>query len=393
MSARIPRDEAPYWLIPMIENLRRRTPASQALIVGLGAPSAAGKGHLVESLERHFGRSLCVLGLDPYYRGREWMEAHDVTSFDDPDALDLDMAAEHLDALRRREAVQMPIYDFPSGKREGYRPFASADIVVVEGLFALRPPVLGKVDFKIFIQTDVHSALLRRLFRDAGPDGRTKQSPREVIAMFFRDVLPSKTRYVDPTYAEADVIIEARYDAHEESVKAGAVEYQLKRRCRAEDPSLERCRLTAPRRAAVFQEDRFLAPKDRSIDGEVLRLRCENGAHWSFTYKGPLVEPNDGVRARHPLETDIAEEDARRFYEEYREIASVRKHRTLYLWDDGNGVALDRAEDFGTFVEVRAKSRKALESLDLQMRAFADLKLEDPPVKESYLEMARAKIT
>jgi uridine kinase len=389
MAVRIPRAEAAQWLIPKLYHLRAQTPPGQALIVGIGAPSAAGKGHLVDELALTFGRQACVMGLDPYYRGTEWMRRHEVTSFDDPAALELDLAAEHLDRLRRREDVQMPIYDFPTGQRKGYAPFASADIVIVEGLFALRPPILEKLDFKIFIGTDNHSALLRRLFRDSGPNGRTKQGAREVISQFFSQVLPSKREFIDPTFAQADAIVESRYDPIQEACRAGAKEYQLKRRYPDDLPPFERIGFTAPRRWTGWQEDVFLAP-ERGNDGETIRLRLEDG-HWSFTYKGPMLH-RDGTRVRDVFEAEIGPEDAARIRAEYREIAALKKHRTLYQWDD-RGIAFDRVEGLGNFVEVRALSEEKVESMDGHLRVFAFNRPLDPPIDQSYLEMVLAAKT
>jgi uridine kinase len=383
MAVRIPRAEAAQWLIPKLDHLRAQKPAGQALVVGIGAPSAAGKGHLVDEMARTFGRGACVLGLDPYYRGVKWMKRHEVTSFDDPAALDLDLAAEHLDRLRRHEDVQMPIYDFPSGERKGYEPFASADIVIVEGLFALRPPILEKLDFKIFIETDWHGALLRRLFRDAGPTGRTKQSAREIVSQFFGQVLPSKRQFIDPTYAQADAIVESRYDPIQEACRAGAKEHQLKRRCHGEQPAFDRLGLSATRFWAGWQEDRFLAPPEGKTDGETIRLRREDGV-WTFTYKGPMTH-EDGSRVRDVFETEIAAEDAARFRAEYREIGTLRKHRTLYQWDDC-GFAYDRVEGLGEFVEVRALTEEVLRHLDGRIREAAPQRFSDP-IPSSYLEM------
>jgi uridine kinase len=386
MAVRIPRAEAASWLIPKLYHLRAQTPSGQALIVGIGAPSAAGKGHLVDELSRTFGRAACVMGLDPYYRGTEWMKRHDVTSFDDPAALDLELAAKHIDHLRKREGVMLPIYDFASGQRTGYEPFAAADIVIVEGLFALRPPILEKLDFKIFIGTDNHSALLRRLFRDSGPSGRTKQGAREVISQFFGQVLPSKREFIDPTFAQADAIVESRYDPVQEACRAGAKEYQLKRRYPDDLPPFERIGFTATRRWAGWQEDWFLASEQGS-DGETIRLRREDG-HWSFTYKGPMRH-KDGTRVRDVFEAEIDPADADRIRAEYREIAVLKKHRTLFQWDD-RGIAFDRVEGLGNFVEVRALSQEKVESMDGHLRVFAFNRPLDPPIAQSYLEMILA---
>ena len=210
-------DAAPDCLAAVIESLRAAF-LPRPYVIGVAAPSAAGKGHLIgKLLERLDGGGIGILDLDRYYRGRTAMIEDGVSSFDDPRALDLARAADDIKALKAGKTASVPIYDFPSGERTGYEPFGPVGLLIVDGLFALREPIRSRLDYKVFIETDPHSAFLRRLFRDAGLSGRTKQSSRDVIDQYFREVLPAQREHIDPTKAAADLVVASRYDAKKEA--------------------------------------------------------------------------------------------------------------------------------------------------------------------------------
>jgi len=388
------RDEAPGHLAARILNLRENFPSGRAVAVGIGGPSAAGKGQLIEALKRRTEDALLgVLELDRYYLGNQERKRLGVTSFDDPAALDLGLAAEHVARLKRGERVLAPIYDFPSAERVADKPFGPCDVLLVDGLFALRDPIVGHLDLKIFIETDPHSALLRRLFRDAGPAGRTKQSSREVIGQFFREVLPAQRSFIDPTWLSAEAVVRSRYDAAEESDRAGARELQMKFRGTLEQEFLRS--IGAEWVGTIVQHDRYLVPKDRDIGGETVRIRQENGAAWIFTYKGPLIEglpPN--VRARAKRDVELSEEDAWRLYDAYREIAVISKTRRLHALGGAMLLALDDIPGLGNFVEFRGPLMRdsadpALSHADLEKvaDAFRGGGADLQAVSGSYLDL------
>jgi len=95
------------------------------------------------------------MSLDSYYLDLSHLEPAERAqrNFDAPDALDHAMLLEHLEALRRRETVLRPVYDFAQHTRLSRRePVAVSETVVVEGLFALYwKPIRELLDFKVFI--------------------------------------------------------------------------------------------------------------------------------------------------------------------------------------------------------------------------------------------------
>ncbi len=387
-------EAAPDFLAATIENLRAHMPGPPA--IGVAAPSAAGKGHLIgKLLERLDASGIGILALDRYYRGRTAMLSEGVSSFDDPRALDLDRAAADIAALKAGEAAAVPIYDFPSGERTGYEPFGPVDVLIVEGLFALREPILSRLDYRVFIETDPHSALFRRLFRDAGLSGRTKQSSRVVIDQYFREVLPAQREHIDPTKAAADVVVASRYDAKKEADRAGLREHQLKVPGRPHEEQLRA--VGAERLGTMVHEDTYLVPLDRPLDDEIVRIRVENGVTTLFTYKGPLIEPlSDELRIKAKRDVEITAEDARRFRDVYREIAVIRKVRDLYAMPPMPiQIACDRVEGLGEFVEFRTSYPAGREVArwfgqtikELGLRPLTAKTGSNPAIFESYLDL------
>lgn len=388
MTVRLSRADALSAIVPVLSALRQKKAVDQPVIVAVVGASASGKGHLIRELQRRLnaddGRDLVsVLPLDNYYLGREARLAAAAPHFDHPSAVELSLAAEDLAKMRVGERLDIPCYDFSRGERVGKETFVAKPFVFVDGLFALRSEVKPLADYAIYIETDVHSALLRRLFRDAGPAGRTKQRSRIVLDQYFNTVLPSMREFIAPTARYADIVIESRYDGATEAARAGAIQCQSKARGYRDDETIHH--LTGGQRlgAVVKQIDRFLKPKDGRLDGEMLRLRSENGALF-LTYKGPFAAslPGVGVRAvTQPIELDAGAEAW--FKDDYDVVAEFTKLRELFYAGDVL-LARDSIQQLGNFIEVRAPQTASASRL---REILKTLGLDEPYYSESYFDL------
>jgi uridine kinase len=352
MPERLTRESALSHIVPELEKLRRAAVPDKLVLVAVVGGSAVGKGHFIEELVRALGGRAVTLALDDYYIGKAAMAERGVPHFDHPEAIDLVLAAEHLRALKAGEAVEAPVYDFPSGERVGSKPFVPAPFVVVDGLFALATSELAACyDYGIFIDADHYTSMLRRLFRDAGPDGRTRQSSRAVLEQYFTTVAPAKREFIDPQAVRADVILASRYDAGRESLRAGPLTVEIKYRGWRDDDTLHA--IGARRLASIKQVDRYLEPRHARLqEGEILRLRWENGTPY-LTYKGPFL-PGDSSRPR-PVSSavELAKEDVGWFSDEYAYDVTVDKSRTIFSCGDLT-IARDLVKGLGAFTEIRA---------------------------------------
>ena len=179
------------------------------VVIGVAGGTASGKTTLVDEIVSLAGEErVAVLRQDSYYRdlGDMDMEARKATNYDHPDAIEFELLAEHVQAMRRGEGVQMPQYDFKTHARMPETvEVPPRKVVVVEGILALAIPELRKVmDLKIFVDTDHDLRLLRRFRRDIEERGRTFDS---VTQRYLEHVRPMHREFVEPSKEYADLVV------------------------------------------------------------------------------------------------------------------------------------------------------------------------------------------
>jgi uridine kinase len=183
--------------------------ADPPVIIGVAGGSASGKTTVVEAiLERVGYDEIVIIPHDAYYRDMSHLpfERRKELNFDHPDALETELLLEHLEALRRGEAVDIPVYDFTHHWRlEETRRVEPEPVVVVEGILVLAEPDLrDMMDVRIYVDTDPDLRFIRRLQRDINERGRTRQS---VINQYLETVRPMHLEFVEPSKRYADIII------------------------------------------------------------------------------------------------------------------------------------------------------------------------------------------
>ena len=170
------------------------------------------------------GRKPHPISLDDYYDDRERCprDADGNLDFECLEALDVRQFNEDMTRLLAGEKVDMPSFNFKTGKRE-YRgrtlQLKENDILVIEGIHGLNDklsyPLPAESKFKIYISAltqlniDEHNPLsttdcrlLRRIVRDARTRGTTAQ---ETIAM-WKSVRRGEEKNIFPFQDSADVM-------------------------------------------------------------------------------------------------------------------------------------------------------------------------------------------
>lgn len=180
-----------------------------ALIIGIAGGTGSGKTTVARKLKESYPPHLVqVIAQDSYYKDQSDIPLEDrpKTNYDHPDAYDNDLLIQHLDALRRGEEVNQPVYSFISHTRcKETKLVKPAHILIVEGILALADPRLReRMDVKIFVQTDADVRFIRRLRRDIMERGR---SLNEVIEQYQKVVRPMHMLYTEPTKRYANIII------------------------------------------------------------------------------------------------------------------------------------------------------------------------------------------
>ena len=142
--------------------------------------------------------------------------------FDNIETVDYHLLEEHLTKLMNGERVEVPEYNFSTGKREwnGKRLKLSSDtVLIIEGIHALNPLLTKNIDdsmkFRIYtsaltsISLDDHNwipprdnRLLRRIIRDYNKGAFTAQ---ETIAQ-WKNVCDAEDKWIFPYQETADVM-------------------------------------------------------------------------------------------------------------------------------------------------------------------------------------------
>jgi uridine kinase len=179
--------------------------SKRPFVVGIAGPSCSGKTSLARRLAGRVAGSAVVFELDWYYRDQAGASLDDI-DVDVPAALDDALIAEHLARLVSVDAIDRPVYDYATHARMGGTVRVEpADVVIVEGLFALYwEAVRACFDVAFFITAGADTCLARRIDRDTHERGR---SADEAARQFRARVEPMYRRYVHPTLQYADVVL------------------------------------------------------------------------------------------------------------------------------------------------------------------------------------------
>jgi len=191
---------------PADAQIRGKTGAIR--VVGIAGPSGSGKTTLAKAVADRVNGGGVVFALDAYYRDQRGVD-ESVIDVDVPEAIDHELALEHLRSLAAGRQVVPPEYDFATHSRTpGSRIFEPAPLIVVEGLFALYwAEVRDLVHTRVFVTLDHDECLRRRIERDVRERGRSRT---EVATQYESKVRPMYDRYVDATRRHAHLVLDGR---------------------------------------------------------------------------------------------------------------------------------------------------------------------------------------
>lgn len=179
------------------------------MIIGICGGTGSGKTtvarRILENVDRDY---VAFLQHDSYYRnlGDMPIELRHQINFDHPDALDNELFANHIRALRAGEPIEMPVYDFASHTRQPQTErIEPKPILIIEGILIFSDPQLRELmDLRIFVDTADDLRFIRRLQRDVTERGRSVDL---VIRQYLETVRPMHEQFVEPSKRFADVII------------------------------------------------------------------------------------------------------------------------------------------------------------------------------------------
>jgi uridine kinase len=126
--------------------------------------------------------------------------------FDAPDSIDMELMCSTLQKLKEGQRIQVPCYDFSKHARDPKKNemLYGSNVVIVEGLFAIREPIASLLDVKVFVDDPEDVRLERRLKRDVEERGRDREG---CLKQYHRYVKPSFDKYIQPTLCTADIVV------------------------------------------------------------------------------------------------------------------------------------------------------------------------------------------
>ena len=199
-----------------------------AKAVMLAGPSSSGKttsaNRLATQLRVH-GKKPILMSLDDYYLDRDKIAPGPDGKLDleHINTIDVDLFREDMEKLLKGETVELPSFNFLTGRREwhGHKlQLGEASVIIVEGLHALNPAMLPAdvephLIFRFYVSAllplnlDDHNRiptsylrLLRRTVRDYETRGSSVQRTLEM----WESVQRGERRWIFPYQEHADVI-------------------------------------------------------------------------------------------------------------------------------------------------------------------------------------------
>ena len=200
-------------------------------IILIAGPSSSGKTTFAKRLciqLKVIGLNPLYLGTDDYFVNRDEMilDENGKYDFEALEAVDLHLFETQMNALLHGEKVDLPEFDFITGKKIFGKRIISIDAsqpIVIEGIHGLNPQLTEGIDdsekFKIYISPltqinlDAHhripttdARMLRRMVRD----NRTRGRDGAVTISSWPSVRHGEEKYIFPFNKEADVFFNSQ---------------------------------------------------------------------------------------------------------------------------------------------------------------------------------------
>ena len=180
----------------------------EILVIGIAGGTGSGKTTLMDNLISRFQGDVTVLSHDNYYKRHDELTYEERTklNYDEPNALETDLMARHLDILRQGGSIDCPVYDFSAHNRSDKTVrIDPKPVIIVEGILIFENEELRNLmDIRIFVDTDADVRLCRRIKRDVETRGRSLDS---VLTQYQDTVKPMHERYVEPSKKYANLVV------------------------------------------------------------------------------------------------------------------------------------------------------------------------------------------
>lgn len=200
-------------------------------VIGIAGGSGSGKSTFAARLIQAFPDSVALVSCDNYYRAHDDipLEERRLLNYDAPEALEFDLMVSHLQALKRGEAVDCPVYDFALHNRsDKVMRIDPKPVILVDGILILSDPALRETfDLRIYVEADADERILRRARRDMEVRGRKID---DIMEQYLNTVKPMHETHVEPSKKHADLILNGGMNPVALEIVAGRVRDFLENR-------------------------------------------------------------------------------------------------------------------------------------------------------------------
>ncbi len=179
------------------------------LIIGIAGGTGCGKTTVVNTIIDELPEGeVVVISQDSYYKDTSHLTYDERVeiNFDHPRSIDFKLLVEHLNQLRKGNAIEQPVYSFVEHNRTGETLTTEPKkVIIVEGILILTNPEIRELfDIKIYVHADSDERLIRRLKRDIKERGRDID---EVLTRYQSTLKPMHEQFIEPMKEFADIII------------------------------------------------------------------------------------------------------------------------------------------------------------------------------------------
>lgn len=177
-------------------------------VIGIAGGSGSGKSTFAARLMQTFPDSVALVSCDNYYKAHHDipLEERRKLNYDAPEALEFDLMVSHLQALKRGESIDCPVYDFTLHNRsDQVLRITPKPVIIVDGILILSDPALRETfDLRIYVEADADERILRRARRDMEVRGRRID---DIMEQYLTTVKPMHEMHVEPSKRHADLIL------------------------------------------------------------------------------------------------------------------------------------------------------------------------------------------
>ncbi|XP_051148762.1 inorganic pyrophosphatase TTM2-like [Andrographis paniculata] len=328
------------------------------VVVGIAGPSGAGKTVFTEKII-NFMPDIAVISMDNYNDSSRIIDGN----FDDPRLTDYETLLKNIHDLKAGRPAEVPIYDFKSSSRTGYRTVGvpSSNILIIEGIYALSEKLRPLLDLRVSVTGGVHFDLVKRVLRDIQ---RAGQEPQEIIHQISETVYPMYKAFIEADLRNAHIKIRNKFNPF---TGFQSPTYILKSMRNVTVEQVKSVMSEGHSESTEQTYDIYLLPpgEDPETCQSYLRMRNKDGKY-NLMFEEWVLDPPFVISPRITFEVSVRLLGG--LMALGYTIAAILKRNSHVFTDEGVSVKIDWLEQLNRhYVQVQGRDRLAVKSVADQL--------------------------